>query len=566
MDKKTIALKYLSYLENPINLIEDCFQTYDGSQEKYVPFILFPKQTELLQIYEKKKHVLVNKSRQAGISTVTASYIAAKCALATKDNPFKVIIVANKGPQAQDFLLKIKDFLSQVPRWVWGEYYDDRKEVDGHIVGKGSVKSIKLLNNCVITAVATSKDAIRGQSSPRIIVIDEAAHIDKTDGELMYGSAMMSLSSNSLGQMFLISTPKGTDPIFFKTYSESIASNGDNGFTVHEMFFFQDPRYNKNLIWKYKGLDGEIIVEAEKEYDNKKMEAKFLKGWMPESDWYRDQCALLHNEKRLINQELLCKFDGSGNNVVDFEHIIRHEENNVQEPIEKLEDKGNMWVWKYPEEGHSYCAFADVASGSGEDYSSLQIIDTTTGEQVAEYKGKIKAEVFAPIVKTWCEAYNALTDIDTTGGYGDNLITDLIRSNFKLLKKDEKGEVKGFKFSGLTRPKVIQRFVNQIETDTFKIRSLRLLSELKTYVWVNGRPDHLRGFNDDCITATAGALWLFENAFKQVKAAQETSKVMLNAWIAGDTNRPQEKDIKSTLNNGMYQNGQDMSSFMWLLK
>jgi hypothetical protein len=76
----------------------------------------------------------------------------------------------------------------------------------------------------------------------------------------------------------------------------------------------------------------------------------------------------------------------------------------------------------------------------------------------------------------------------------------------------------------------------------------------------------LRGFNDDCITATAGALWLFENAFKQVKAAQETSKVMLNAWIAGDTNRPQEKDIKSTLNNGMYQNGQDMSSFMWLLK
>jgi hypothetical protein len=313
-------------------------------------------------------------------------------------------------------------------------------------------------------------------------------------------------------------------------------------------------------------LDGEIIVEAEKEYDNKKMEAKFLKGWMPESDWYRDQCSLLHNEKRLINQELLCKFDGSGNNVVDFEHIIRHEENNDQEPIEKLEDKGNMWVWKYPEEGHSYCAFADVASGSGEDYSSLQIIDTTTGEQVAEYKGKIKAEVFAPIVKTWCEAYNALTDIDTTGGYGDNLITDLIRSNFKLLKKDEKGEVKGFKFSGLTRPKVIQRFVNQIETDTFKIRSLRLLSELKTYVWVNGRPDHLRGFNDDCITATAGALWLFENAFKQVKAAQETSKVMLNAWIAGDTNRPQEKDIKSTLNNGMYQNGQDMSSFMWLLK
>lgn len=570
MDKKTLALKYISYLENPINLIQDCFQTFDSTQGKYVPFNLFPKQSELLNIYHTKQHVLVNKSRQAGISTVTASYIAALCALATKDNPHKIIIVANKGNQAQDFLLKIKEFLSQVPRWVWGNYYDDSKEVDGHIVGKGSVKSVRLQNGCTVTAVATSKDAVRGASSPRIIVIDEAAHIDKTDGELMYGSAMMALSSNPSGQMFLISTPKGTDPIFFKTYSETISSNGDNKFTVHEMYYFQDPRYNKNLIWKYKHLDGTVEVFEETEFDNKKMEERFLKGWMPESDWYKEQCSILHNDKRLINQEVLCKFDGSGNNVLDFEHIIRQEENNIMEPIEKVEEKGNMWVWKYPEEGHSYCAFADVASGSGDDYSALQIIDIGTGEQVAEYKGKIKAEAFAPIVKNWCEAYNALTDVDTTGGYGDNLITDLLRSDFKLLKKDEKGEAKGFKFSGISRPKVIQRFVNYVETDSLKIRSVRLLSELKTYVWINGRPDHLRGFNDDCITATAGALWLFENEFKQVESAKESAKSMLNAWLYDTAPRSKEPNKFSqpnpNNNRNFYQNGQDMSDFLWLLK
>jgi len=155
MDKKSLAIKYISYLEDPVNLIQDCFQTFDASQEKFVKFELFPKQQELIDIYRNKKHVLVNKSRQAGISTVTAAYIAAICALTSSDNPFRVIIVANKGKQAEDFLAKIKEFLSQVPRWVWGENYDNSKELDGHIIGKGSVKSIKLKNGCHLSAVAT---------------------------------------------------------------------------------------------------------------------------------------------------------------------------------------------------------------------------------------------------------------------------------------------------------------------------------------------------------------------------------------------------------------------------
>lgn len=577
MDKKSMAIKYMSYLDNPINLIEDCFQTFDATQEKFVKFELFEKQAQLIEKYKNGKHVLVNKSRQAGISTVTAAYIASICALTDKKNPYKVIIVANKGNQAQDFLAKIKDFLSQVPRWVWGPNYDDSKEVDGHIIGKGSVKSIKLKNGCQITAVATSKDAIRGQSSPRIIVIDEAAHIDKTDGELMYGSAMMALSSNISGQMFLISTPMGTDPIFYKTYSETIASNGDNKFTIHEMYFFEDPRYNKNLVWKYKHKDGTIEVETEVEYDSVKMVEKFQKGWMPESDWYKEQCSILHNDKRLINQELLCKFDGSGNNVVDIEDVKRHEQTYVCEPMHKLEEKNDMWIWEYPKENHSYCAFADVSSGSSEDYSALQIIDVTAGEQVAEYKGKLKPELLAPIIKKWCELYNALTDVDITGGYGDNLISSLQSINFKLLRTDEKGEIAGIRFSGSNRPKIIQRFVEYVESDSIKIRSIRLITELKTFVWVNNRPDHLRGFNDDAIIAMAGSIWIYENYFKSIQKSKSQSEQLLNAWLNSNSNsnsnlqnnnQKSQNQSKQIIKRGskIVQDGIDVSSYGWLLR
>jgi hypothetical protein len=38
------------------------------------------------------------------------------------------LIIANKQELAFEFLGKIKDFLSQLPRWVWGEeYYGDEK-------------------------------------------------------------------------------------------------------------------------------------------------------------------------------------------------------------------------------------------------------------------------------------------------------------------------------------------------------------------------------------------------------------------------------------------------------
>lgn len=573
MDRNELALKYISYLEDPINLIEDCFSVQDGTQNKFVNLELFPKQRELLEKYKGGSHVLVNKSRQAGVSTITAAFIAAIVALTTKTSPYSVIIVANKAAQAQDFLLKIKDFLSQVPRWVWGDYYDDSKDVDGHIVGKGSVKSIKLFNGCKVTAVATSKDAVRGQSAPRLIVIDEAAHIDKTDGELMYGSAMMALSSNQQGQMFLISTPKGTDPIFFKTYKEAISNSDDNRFKVHQMYFFQDPRYNKNLKWRYKDDEGNIRVVEEVEFDNEEMVEKFNRGWMPDSDWYREQCSILHNDKRLINQELLSKFDGSGNNVIDFEHIMRHEQKYVCEPI-RTECNGDMWIFEDPIEEHQYCAFQDVGTSEGVDYSSLQIVNITTGVQAAEFVGKRRSEVLAEIINDYCNRYKALTNVDTTGGYGDNVMTDLGNLNFKLLVKDENGDAKGFKFSGITRPKVFERFVTYVEGDSIKIKSIRTITELKTFIWHNGRPDHMRGFNDDAITALAGAIWVYETNFKQAKRATAIDKSILAAWISNGQNvqdKKQNKAKKAVQKYGnrqgrIIQNGVDITEYAWVLR
>ena len=58
------------------------------------------------------------KYRQAGASTFTSAYLAAKGAFADPARPEKILIVANKLETAIEFLSKIVDFLKQFPTWV----------------------------------------------------------------------------------------------------------------------------------------------------------------------------------------------------------------------------------------------------------------------------------------------------------------------------------------------------------------------------------------------------------------------------------------------------------------
>ena len=50
---------------------------------------------------------------------------------------------------------------------------------------------------------------------------------------------------------------------------------------------------------------------------------------------------------------------------------------------------GSLWIWKDPEPGHKYIMGVDVSRGDSEDFSTFQILDFDTREQVAEYVGKL---------------------------------------------------------------------------------------------------------------------------------------------------------------------------------
>ena len=68
-----------------------------------------------------------------------------------------------------------------------------------------------------------------------------------------------------------------------------------------------------------------------------------------------------------------------------------------------------------------------------------------------------------------------------------------------------------------------------IRNDLIKIYSTRLLTEMKTFVWNNGRAEAMRSYNDDLIMATAVACWVRDTALSTSQRDIEYSRAFVGA-------------------------------------
>ena len=59
--------------------------------------------------------------------------------------------------------------------------------------------------------------------------------------------------------------------------------------------------------------------------------------------------------------------------------------------------------------------------------------------------------------------------------------------------------VPGFTMSSRVRPMIISKFQESISDKGVTFYSKRLLEEMKTFIWKNGRPEAQSGYNDDLV-------------------------------------------------------------------
>ena len=173
-------------------------------------------------------------------------------------------------------------------------------------------------------------------------------------------------------------------------------------------------------------------------------------------------------------------------------------------------------------------------------------------EQVVEYIGKIPPDDLAAIAYKWGILYDAFIVIDITGGMGIATSRKLQEMNYKNLyidgvntqnvweyNKKAMEKIPGINFNN-KRTQIIAAFEEQVRKG-FAVRSSRLLNELNTFVYINGRPDHMKGTHDDAIMSLSMALYAGDLCFNQLQRNTAQNMAMMESWTMSErTYEPQK--------------------------
>lgn len=575
-----------------IYFIENYLSTFNADERKEVPFKLFPRQKVYLKTLVGNDNIVTVKHRQCGITTVSSAWVTGQLVFAAKESPETVLCIGNKKDISEQLVSKIGAFLDQVPRWMWGdEFYSpdpDSPKNTKSIYKKRNSGCIELFNGCIVHARSSGENASRGISAVSVLIFDEAAFIQ--NGVSVYSSAVAACASVSHAKIVLISTPNGKDPLYWRTYDNAI--NKRNNFEFVEFKWFQDLRYNRNLKWIKKNEETgetETIVEpvigkkGEIKYDEERWRKLEKEGWKPTSPWYVNMCKSFNNDEQKIAQELDISFLGSSDTVVPIEVIEKHSQENVIEITDDWNLRDNLvketWIWKDPIPGHRYIISCDPSSGSGSDYSAIQVIDVDAVdennipffEQVLEYNGKLNGSEVGQLVYRYGTVYNdALAVVEAIGGYGDAIILTLQELGYSNLYYDDtnlknytndtiktkknsidtKQQLPGFRTNAL-RLQMISNFIELLKNNSFRVRSTRVISELGTWIFKNGRPDHMDGMNDDLLTCLAMGLFVMQFYMIKNDKIRTKDKIMVGSWAINNysnTNYNTKQETKTRQN------------------
>jgi len=484
-------------------------------QRGKIPFKLWDFQEKTLNEIMHSQYTIILKSRQLGISTLTAGY-ALWLMLFHSDK--KILVIATKQGTAKNLVTKVSVMHDNLPSWLRGKVTEDNK------------LSLAFTNGSSILAEASSPEAGRSESLS-LLILDEAAFIKDID--TIWAAASLTLATG--GDCIMLSTPNGVGNLFHKVWT---AAEEGVGFVAG---------FNED------GELEQIMTEEEKE-DLKQFAFNPIRlHWSvhPERDkaWRQNQDNKLG--KRKAAQECDCDFITSGETVIEGSIIKWYEDNRCKPPREKTNIDHNLWIWEYPRIGGTYIVAADPARGDGKDSSAFQVLDVENLEQVAEYKGFIGTKEFGNLCVEIATKYNDALLVVENQAMGWAVIQQIIERGYKnllyssadMMVVDIQQQIKreydmrtpdsthklvaGITAGPKIRPLVVSKLDEYFREQQLLIYSKRAIGELYTFIWVNGRPDHMAGYHDDTLFALGYALLIRDTALKLKQRGLDLSRKAL---------------------------------------
>ena len=398
-----------------------------------------------------------------------------------------VLALATTQATARNLVSKTMFMYDQLPKWLRLTAVEKNK------------LSLRLKNGSKITAKSSNADAARSEAVS-LLLIDEAAFIDNI--EETFTAAQQTLATG--GQCMALSTPNGIGNWFHMTWEK--AESGENSFLPIK------------LPW---------TVHPERD-----------QSW-------RDQ----QNQDlgpRMAGQECDCDFLASGDTVFEPDDMSYYEQTYQKDPLERRGVDGNLWIWEGVDYRKSYMIVADVARGDATDYSAFHIFDIEQCTQVGEYKGKLSPKDFGNMLVGIASEYNEALLVIENANIGWATIEQVMEREYRNLyysatsqmetvesymtKYERDKLVPGFTMSARTRPLVIAKMIEYIREHSVTIQSKRLMSEMRVFVWKNGKAQAQVRYNDDLLIACATALYVRDTALRLRQQGIDLARAQLSSF------------------------------------
>ena len=324
--KKVIQQEYKKCVVDPVHFMRK-YCTIQHPTRGKVKFDLYPFQERCLKEFKENRYSIILKSRQLGISTLSAGY---SLWLILFHNDKNILVIATGKDVAKNLVTKVRVMYENLPSWLKTNVEETNK------------LSLRFANGSQIKAIASNESAGRSEALS-LLIMDEAAFIDKVG--TIWTAAQQTLATG--GGCIALSTPNGVGNWFHQQWVG--AEDQTNEFHPIRLHWTDHPDRDQS--------------------------------------WRDEQDKILGPSQAA--QECDADFLTSGQSVVDPAILQWYKDTLVESPVEEQGIDRGLWIFRQPDYTKEYIVVADVSRGDGSDYSACQVFEVEDMEQVAEYKGQL---------------------------------------------------------------------------------------------------------------------------------------------------------------------------------
>ena len=471
---------------------------------------------------------LVLKCRQPGVST----YIEGRFYWRTSQELGKTaMIVAHEDKAASRLFVMGKLFHERCPQLFRpATRFSNAKElVFDTDDGKG-------LKSQYIVQTAGSQRAGGRSYTLHYVHASEVSHWGE-GGAAILGGLLESVPSEYPAKMgtevIWETTANGLDPIFYEKWMEIVNADGatfENGvyaakgkeyicifipYFYHDGYREQEPAKDpdeyETWLLSQKDLSGKNVDLFQIEWRRRKIESLVPPIGFTKEQFFKQEYPATPQEAFVSSgrgvfdtAKLLALIDAAPAPVARYDVIPGSHQ-------WKSDPEGPLRVWKEPG-GGSYVIGADVAEGLVHgDFSVADVVDHATGEQVAQWHGKIHPESFGDVLAALGKRYNGAWLVPERNNNGLLTVTRLERIGYKKLYVETIAEPPlrprkryGWVTSSKNKSMIIQELVKELDEGTHGLNGKDTLREMLVFKQhEDGKLGAIDGQNDDRVMARA---------------------------------------------------------------